>query len=84
MTYSITQSFNHFFTNEIHRQNQHHDPVGNSDPQGKAVKLGLHNLHMDSIDNVRIGKHIRLEVDADTEEQARTTVDAACRHCWPI
>ncbi len=49
------------------------------DPQGKAVKLGLHNLHMDSIDNVRIGKHIRLEVDADTEEQARTTVDAACR-----
>ena len=49
------------------------------DPQGKAVKLGLHNLHMDSIDNVRIGKHIRLEVDADTEELARTTVDAACR-----
>ncbi|AQG78250.1 phosphoribosylformylglycinamidine synthase subunit PurS [Spirosoma montaniterrae] len=49
------------------------------DPQGKAVKLGLHNLHMDSIDNVRIGKHIRLEVDADTETQARETVDAACR-----
>ena len=49
------------------------------DPQGKAVKLGLHNLQMDSIDNVRIGKHIRLEVDAETEEQARTTVDGACR-----
>lgn len=49
------------------------------DPQGKAVKLGLHNLHMDSIDNVRIGKHITLQVDAATEEEARTTVDAACR-----
>ena len=49
------------------------------DPQGKAVKLGLHNLQMDTIDNVRIGKHIRLEVDADTEANARETVDAACR-----
>ncbi|QJW88984.1 phosphoribosylformylglycinamidine synthase subunit PurS [Spirosoma taeanense] len=49
------------------------------DPQGKAVKLGLHNLQMDSIDNVRIGKHVRLEVDAETEEKARETVDSACR-----
>ncbi|MEZ0610614.1 phosphoribosylformylglycinamidine synthase subunit PurS [Fibrella sp. WM1] len=49
------------------------------DPQGKAVKLGLHNLNMDTIDNVRIGKHIRLEVDAASEEEARTTIDAACR-----
>ncbi len=49
------------------------------DPQGKTVKLGLHNLHMDTIDNVRIGKHIRLDVDADTETNARETVDAACR-----
>ena len=49
------------------------------DPQGKAVKLGLHNLQMDTIDNVRIGKHIRLEVQADSEAQARETVDAACR-----
>ena len=49
------------------------------DPQGKAVKLGLHNLHMDTINNVRIGKHIRLDVDANTEADARETVDAACR-----
>lgn len=49
------------------------------DPQGKAVKLGLHNLQMDTIDNVRIGKHITLEVEAETEEQARETVDSACR-----
>ncbi|RYC66828.1 MULTISPECIES: phosphoribosylformylglycinamidine synthase subunit PurS [Spirosoma] len=49
------------------------------DPQGKAVQLGLHNLQMDTIDSVRIGKHIRLQVDAETEEKARETVDAACR-----
>ena len=49
------------------------------DPQGKAVKLGLHNLQMDSIDNVRIGKHIRLNVEAESEGQARETVDSACR-----
>lgn len=49
------------------------------DPQGKAVKLGLHNLQMDTIDNVRIGKHIRLDVQAESEAQARETVDAACR-----
>ena len=49
------------------------------DPQGKAVKLGLHNLNIDTIDNVRIGKHIRLEVEADSEVQAHETVDAACR-----
>jgi phosphoribosylformylglycinamidine synthase len=49
------------------------------DPQGKAVKLGLHNLQMDTIDNVRIGKHIRLEVDAESETKARETVDSACR-----
>jgi len=49
------------------------------DPQGKAVKLGLHNLHIDNVGDVRIGKHIRLEVDAETEDAARQTIDTACR-----
>lgn len=49
------------------------------DPQGKAVKLGLHNLHIDSVGDVRIGKHVRLEVEAASEEKARETVDTACR-----
>ena len=49
------------------------------DPQGKAVRLGLHNLHIDNVGDVRIGKHIRLEVEADSEESARETVDTACR-----
>ena len=49
------------------------------DPQGKAVKLGLNNLGMATIDNVRIGKHITLEVEADTKELAENQVDTACK-----
>ncbi|MBO9637781.1 MAG: phosphoribosylformylglycinamidine synthase subunit PurS [Siphonobacter aquaeclarae] len=48
------------------------------DPQGKAVKLGLHNLGMDAIDNVRIGKRITLEVEADSQEAAEVQVKTAC------
>ncbi len=49
------------------------------DPQGKAVKLGLNNLGMATIDNVRIGKHISLEVEADTKEAAESQIDTACK-----
>ena len=49
------------------------------DPQGKAVKLGLNNLGMATIDHVRIGKHIALEVEADTKELAENQVDTACK-----
>ncbi|MDZ7900684.1 MAG: phosphoribosylformylglycinamidine synthase subunit PurS [Arcicella sp.] len=49
------------------------------DPQGKAVKLGLNNLGMATIDNVRIGRHITLEVEADSKEMAESQVDTACK-----
>jgi phosphoribosylformylglycinamidine synthase len=48
------------------------------DPQGKAVKLGLHNLGIDDVADVRIGKHITLTLDADSEAAARQLVDTAC------
>ncbi len=49
------------------------------DPQGKAVQLGLHNLQLDQIGQVRIGKHITLTVEADDEPTAHQLVDTACR-----
>jgi phosphoribosylformylglycinamidine synthase subunit PurS len=48
------------------------------DPQGKAVKLGLHNLGIDEISDVRIGKHISLQLEANTEAEARQMVETAC------
>jgi len=49
------------------------------DPQGKAVKLGLHNLGIDEIDEVRIGKHITLKIEAEDKEQADEKVKTACQ-----
>ena len=48
------------------------------DPQGKAVMGGLQNLGLNSITDVRIGKHIDLQVEANGEEEAlQTASDAA-------
>ena len=38
------------------------------DPQGKAVLGGLQNLGLKDVEDVRIGKHITLQVDAGSEE----------------
>ncbi|WP_162054992.1 phosphoribosylformylglycinamidine synthase subunit PurS [Pontibacter pamirensis] len=48
------------------------------DPQGKAVLLGLEHLGLDQVDDVRIGKHITLQLEAETEEIAREKVEKAC------
>lgn len=49
------------------------------DPQGKAVTSSLKNLDLSEIDNVRIGKHISLEVNADSEAIAKEKVEEACK-----
>ena len=49
------------------------------DPQGKAVSSSLKNLNLSEIDNVRIGKHISLEIDASSEEVAKDKVEEACK-----
>ena len=40
------------------------------DPQGKAVLGGLQNLGISAIADVRIGKHIDLQINASSKEQA--------------
>lgn len=48
------------------------------DPQGDAVERALRDLGFNSIAEVRIGRYIRLSVEADSEEQARTMLDDMC------
>ncbi|WP_233268767.1 phosphoribosylformylglycinamidine synthase subunit PurS [Mucilaginibacter lacusdianchii] len=49
------------------------------DPQGKAVTGSMKNLGLPEIQNVRIGKHISLEVEAENEEAARAKTEQACK-----
>jgi phosphoribosylformylglycinamidine synthase len=48
------------------------------DPQGKAVGMVMQNTGFSEIANVRIGKHITLEIDAPTKESAMERVNEAC------
>jgi len=49
------------------------------DPQGKTVEKNMHNLSINGIDTVRIGKHIELVLDADTPAAAEQQVETACK-----
>lgn len=49
------------------------------DPQGKAVMSGLQNLGINNVEDVRIGKNIRLEVNADSEEKAKQIAEEASK-----
>ena len=49
------------------------------DPQGKAVMTGLGNLGLKSIEDVRIGKNITLQIEAASAEEARKIADEASK-----
>jgi phosphoribosylformylglycinamidine synthase len=40
------------------------------DPAGKAVRSGLENLGITGINDVRIGKHIKLQISCSAEDEA--------------
>ncbi|HNO00307.1 MAG TPA: phosphoribosylformylglycinamidine synthase subunit PurS, partial [Chitinophagaceae bacterium] len=42
------------------------------DPQGKAVMGGLKNLGLAGVADVRVGKNITLQVNADSPELAKS------------
>ncbi len=48
------------------------------DPQGKAVNNGLQNLGLKTISNVRVGKHISLQIEAENTAEAEKMVTEAC------
>ncbi len=49
------------------------------DPQGKAVMGGLANLGLNGVDDVRVGKHITLQVNADSPENAKAIAEEASK-----
>jgi phosphoribosylformylglycinamidine synthase len=50
------------------------------DPQGKAVMGGLQNLGLaNNIQDVRIGKNITLQVEANTPDQAKAIAEEASK-----
>ena len=51
---------------------------GISDPQGQTIEKALPVLGYDGVSGVRVGKRIDLEVDASSEDEARTRVQEMC------
>lgn len=49
------------------------------DPEGNAIHHALQSLGYDDVDEVRVGKVMYLDVDAEGEEEARREADAMCR-----
>ena len=49
------------------------------DPQGKAVSQSMQNIDLKEINNVRIGKHITLNVKAKSVEEAEQITEKACK-----
>ena len=49
------------------------------DPQGKAVMGGLSNLGLNNVADVRIGKHIDLQIEAASKEEAIQTAEDAAK-----
>ncbi len=49
------------------------------DPQGKAVLGGLQNLGLGAVADVRVGKHITLDIEAANETEARQVAEDASK-----
>jgi phosphoribosylformylglycinamidine synthase len=48
------------------------------DPQGKAVSNSMKNIGLAEITGVRVGRHIRLFVEASNEGEAKEKIESAC------
>ena len=51
---------------------------GIADPQGQTIERALPARGYDGVKNVRVGKLIELEVEADDPDEARTSVLEMC------
>jgi phosphoribosylformylglycinamidine synthase len=48
------------------------------DPQGQAVEHALHSLGFNEVSQVRVGKHLVLEVEAGTSDEAVARARTMC------
>jgi phosphoribosylformylglycinamidine synthase len=48
------------------------------DPQGKAVFHSMQKIGFSEVSSVRIGKHITMELEAESKEKAMERVEEAC------
>lgn len=53
--------------------------AGLLDPQGKAVHGALHSLEFAEVDDVRVGRLIRLKLRADSADAARERIEQMCK-----
>lgn len=49
------------------------------DPKGKAVAGSMKNLNLNAIQDVRIGKHIQLHIEAGSKAEAEQIATEACK-----
>lgn len=49
------------------------------DVQGKTVMQALGNLEFDTVEAVRIGKYIEMELNEESEPKAKERVEEACK-----
>lgn len=53
--------------------------AGLLDPEGKAVQNALHSLDFDTVEDVRVGRLVRLHLRAGSDGDARASAEEMCR-----
>jgi len=50
------------------------------DPQGKAVLKNLKNINVEGVADMRIGKHVKMTLEASSEAEAKEKIEATCKN----
>lgn len=49
------------------------------DPQGKTVTSNMANVGIQGVEDVRIGKHVQMRLEASSLDEAKAKVEEACK-----
>lgn len=49
------------------------------DPQGKAIEHALHSMNLSKISDLRVGKHIEMNIESNNFEEAKKITEEACK-----